>query len=134
MTAATSGGEPPTAGGNIRLNPAIIQAYVIDACGGDVELVLQMVEFFLNSAAKLVAEMRGGLASGNMEELRRAAHSLKSSSRMFSADDLSGLSAQVEQRAKAAETAGIESLLGQIQQQLDELSQALPAFCRGMLA
>lgn len=134
MSSQRSSAELTTGHDSLALDPAIVQAFVIDACGGDLDLVLQMVEFFVNSATKLVAEMRDGLAGGEMEQLRRAAHSLKSSSRMFSANHLSDLSAEVESRAKAGQTDGVDPLVGQVQEELERVAQALPAFCRGILA
>lgn len=118
----------------LPLNSAVIQSFVVDACGGDVELVLGMVDFFLKSAAGLALEMEAGLAAQNWPDVRRAAHSLKSSSRMFSADTLTQLCLDTEKRAIDKEESGIAELLPQIQAELAWLVTELPAFCRAMLA
>ncbi len=114
------------------LNRETIQAFVVDACGGDLEIVLQMVDFFLNSAAGLVVEMESNLAVGNLPVVRRAAHSLKSSSRMFSAERLSHLCALVETSAEQNGGVAVAELLPHIQAELTWLAVALPATCRGM--
>jgi len=116
------------------LNKEIIQAFVVDACGGDLEIVLQMVDFFLNSATGLVAEMEDNLAGGNLPVVRRAAHSLKSSSRMFSADRLSELCALAESSAQKEEGGDVTPLLPQIKAELEWLGVELPATCRGMIS
>ncbi|MBI3957859.1 MAG: Hpt domain-containing protein [Chloroflexi bacterium] len=115
------------------LNTETIQAFVVDACGGDMEIVLQMVDFFLNSAAGLMAEMESSLAGGNLPVVRRAAHSLKSSSRMFSADTLANLCALAEINVEQDGGVDVAELLPQIQAELTWLVVELPATCRGMM-
>lgn len=115
------------------LKPEIIQAFVVDACGGDMEIVLQMVDFFLDSAARLMTEMESSLAGENLPAVQRAAHSLKSSSRMFSAEQLAHLCALAEISAKQKGGVDMAELLPQIEAELTWLAVELPATCRRMM-
>lgn len=115
------------------LNADTIRAFVIEACGGDGEIVQQMVGFFLNSADKLVAEMRTGISETDFAVTRRAAHSLKSGSRMFSAERLSNLCYTAESMAVEERGADIRLLLPQIETELRVLKEELPAFCAGLV-
>ena len=115
------------------LNTETIQTFVVDACGGDMEIVLEMVDFFLSSAAGLVAEMESSLAGENLSVVRRAAHSLKSSSRMFSAERLADLCALAETRAEQEGGVNVAELLPHMQAELTWLVIELPATCRGMM-
>ena len=65
-------------GDRTPLNTEVIRAFVVDACGGDREIVLQMVDFFLNSAAGLVVEMKTGLATDDRSEERRVGKECRS--------------------------------------------------------
>lgn len=118
---------------HIPLDADVIQTFVIDACGGDREIVLQMIQFFLNSASGLMVEMKSGLNGPDLTQVRLAAHSLKSSSRMFSAQTLADLCAEVEERADADKPEGIAALLPQIEAELAWLNDELPVVCRRML-
>ncbi|HRJ41889.1 MAG: Hpt domain-containing protein [Caldilineaceae bacterium] len=118
---------------HIPLNPEIIQTYVIDACGGDREIVLQMVDYFLESSAKMVGEMKVELAADNLPAVYRAAHSLKSSAKMFSAEALSNLCAQTEESALQKLRSEISLQLPELQRELERISVELPIVCRQIL-
>ncbi|MBX3051675.1 MAG: Hpt domain-containing protein [Caldilineaceae bacterium] len=120
------------------LDADTIRAYVVDACGGDGEIVSQMVIFFLGSTDDLIAQMKTGVEGNDFDSARRAAHSLKSSSRMFSAEALSILCAKAETVAEAvAETGKAEaflSLLPAIEREVEWLKACLPQFCAEIVA
>lgn len=120
--------------GHLPLQADTIRSFVVDACGGEREVVMQMVDFFLNSAENLHKEMENGLAAEDFLTTRRAAHSLKSSSRMFSADGLSTLCAEAEELAKQEKGDALALLLPRVRSELSWLANELPAFCAGMLA
>jgi HPt (histidine-containing phosphotransfer) domain-containing protein len=66
----------------------------------------ELIDVFLNDTPALIGQMRAALAEGNGEELRRAAHTLKSSSASFGAAHLSSLSREVELTAKEGRLEG----------------------------
>ncbi len=58
--------------------------------------------------------MRGAADRGDEEELRRSAHSLKGSSGNLGAISLASRAHEVEQRARAKETHGVEETIDEI--------------------
>jgi HPt (histidine-containing phosphotransfer) domain-containing protein len=119
---------------HLPLQAETIRSFVVEACGGEREIVLQMVDFFLHSAENLHKEMESGLAAKDFATVRRAAHSLKSSSRMFSAETLSSLCAETEELATKREGDALALLLPPIRAELKWLASELPAFCAGLTA
>lgn len=118
---------------HLPLQTETIQAYVVDAIGNDKEVFLQMVDLFLDSADNLHKEIVDGLATKDFSAARRSAHSLKSSSLMFSAESLSALCAEAEALAEKRQDAAIALLLPRIRVELDWLRLELPPFCAKML-
>ena len=66
---------------------------LLDMAGGDRSFVVEIIDDYLADSAALLATLRE--ASG--DDLRRAAHSLKSTSASLGAGRLAALSAQIEQ-------------------------------------
>jgi PAS domain S-box-containing protein len=95
--------------------------------GGDMAFLGELIDTYLNDATELLAAMRRALADGNVEEFRRAAHSLKSNSANLGAMRLSALAKELEMMAKAgaldgaADTvAGAESEYAQVKVALEQ--------------
>jgi HPt (histidine-containing phosphotransfer) domain-containing protein len=70
---------------------------LLDMAGGDRSFVVEIIDDYLADSAALLATLRE--ASG--DDLRRAAHSLKSTSASLGAGRLAALSAQIEQAGAA---------------------------------
>ena len=118
---------------HLPLQAETIRAFVVDACGGDKEIVMEMVDLFLQSAENLRSEIESGLSIGDFPTTRRAAHSLKSSSRMFSAESLATLCVTAEELAMRGQGDAIALLLPDIRAELTWLTAELPGFCAKML-
>ncbi len=89
--------ETPTA----TLNPATLEA-LQDMIGEDLELLTELVETFLEDAPTLLANMGEAVENDDAAGLRLAAHSLKSNSAEFGAQELSALCRELEGIGKAA--------------------------------
>ncbi len=96
----------------------------------DAAFISQLVETFLEDAPAQFEVMQSALVSGNAEEFRRAAHSVKSNAATFGAASLSELARELEMLGKAGrlETAGgklqeIRSLFEPVARELRELSR-----------
>jgi HPt (histidine-containing phosphotransfer) domain-containing protein len=94
--------------------------------GGD-EFLGEVIDAFLADAPTLVATLRSSLDSGNAEELRRAAHTLKSNGATLGAAGFADLCRTLEQRAKDGELEGSSELVEQIEQEYGSLEKALSA-------
>jgi len=94
--------------------------------GGD-EFLGEVIEAFLADAPALLATLRSSLESGNSEELRRAAHTLKSNGATLGAAGFADLCRTLEQRAKEGELDGASELVDRIEQEYRPLEEALAA-------
>jgi CheY-like chemotaxis protein len=97
------------------LDPAAIQQ-LRDTLGDKADTMLpELIANFCLDAPKLILDARQALANGQTEEVRRAAHTLKSTSATFGATELSELARQLESRARDGLLEGAGVLLKQIQ-------------------
>jgi PAS domain S-box-containing protein len=94
--------------------------------GGD-EFLGEVVDAFLADAPTLVATLRSSLEEQNAEELRRAAHTLKSNGATLGAGEFAELCRTLEQRAKNSELDGASELVDRIEQEYRPLEEALSA-------
>jgi PAS domain S-box-containing protein len=92
--------------------------------GGD-EFLGEVIDAFLADAPELVATLHRSLDSGNDEELRRAAHTLKSNGATLGAEGFAELCRTLEQRAKTGELDGASELVDEIEQAYRPLEEAL---------
>jgi HPt (histidine-containing phosphotransfer) domain-containing protein len=83
----------------------------------------ELIDAFLQNAPGLVGELAGDQA----EEVRRAAHTLKSNARTFGATDLADLCQKLEERARAGELDGAAELARQIEEKYERVAEALVA-------
>jgi HPt (histidine-containing phosphotransfer) domain-containing protein len=79
--------------------------------GGDDEFLTEIVDDFLTNAPELLLALRLALSSGDATEARRAAHTLKGTSRTFGAGGLAALCQEVE---AAAATGDLEAAFGRL--------------------
>jgi PAS domain S-box-containing protein len=94
--------------------------------GGD-EFLGEVIDAFLADAPELLAALRRSLDQGNNEELRRAAHTLKSNGATLGAEQFAELCRTLEHRAKAGELDGASELVDRIEQEYSPLEEALSA-------
>ena len=92
--------------------------------GGD-EFLGEVIDAFLADAPQLVATLRRSLDDGNTEELRRAAHTLKSNGATLGAEGFAELCRTLEQRGKTGELDGASELVDRVEQEYGPLEEAL---------
>lgn len=83
---------------------------LIDDMGGDMEVVRELMQSFLEEAPKLIAEGRQAAAASDAATLQRALHTLKSTSATFGALPLSAAAKAIEQAARAGAIASAAQL------------------------
>ncbi len=69
----------------------------------DPAFIIELIDVFLSDSPEQIELIRAGIAAGNVEQVRRAAHSLKSNSASFGAARVAGLSREIEMVAKRGE-------------------------------
>jgi PAS domain S-box-containing protein len=94
--------------------------------GGD-EFLGEVIDAFLADAPELIATLRRSLDEQNNEELRRAAHTLKSNGATLGAAQFAELCRTLEHQAKSGELDGASELVDRIGQEYLPLEEALSA-------
>jgi GAF domain-containing protein/CheY-like chemotaxis protein/HPt (histidine-containing phosphotransfer) domain-containing protein len=118
-------GPPPPSSANGPIDPTALTR-LSDGTGGDAGFVSELIDQFVSESPGLVAAARAGLDAGNADEVRRAAHTLKSNAATFGAHELSRACATLEAAAKREELDDAGASLDAIARDLDILRTALP--------
>jgi HPt (histidine-containing phosphotransfer) domain-containing protein len=82
-----------------------------DMLGGDVELVREMINDFVDVVPARLAEVRQGIESGDADLAGRAAHTLKSNALTFGALHMADTARQMETSARAEDLRAVAALL-----------------------
>ena len=93
---------------------------------GGGEMVVELIELFLEDTPGLLAEMRLGVADGDREKLRRAAHSLKSSAATLGLSALSALCQGLENLGRSDQ---FEEATERIEEVASHFEQARAVLC-----
>jgi CheY-like chemotaxis protein/HPt (histidine-containing phosphotransfer) domain-containing protein len=97
--------------------------------GGD--FLAELIDEFLMDAPKLLTTLRGALEGNDADELRRAAHTLKSNGATFGAGAFSERCRELEERARNGELPGASELIDGIEREYGQLQEALGAIRPG---
>ena len=114
-------GQPAIAG---VLHPPALER-LMETIGDDRGLLTALIDTFLSGAPRLVEAARRGLEHGQMDEVRRAAHTLKSNGATFGATSLSELSRQLEALARSGILQGADELIARIDAEYEQVRIAL---------
>jgi HPt (histidine-containing phosphotransfer) domain-containing protein len=96
----------------------------LDRLGGK-KLVLGMIDIFLEHAPTRVEAARAGLNGADFDEIRRAAHSLKSSAGNLGATQLQALCEEIERSGENSQNAEMVELVAQMGSETDAARQEL---------
>lgn len=102
-------------------------AELLETVGDDHEFLVELIATYLGDSPGLVAGMRSGLASGDAAEVRRAAHTLKSTSATFGAARLASMSREIEAAAAAGDLAGLAPQVEVAAVEYEAVAEALRA-------
>jgi two-component system, sensor histidine kinase and response regulator len=81
----------------------------------DPAFLVELIDTYISDTPNLIEQMQRGLATGDIELTRRAAHSLKSNSASFGANRLAESSRSLEMLAKGGTLDGAAPLLTAIE-------------------
>jgi HPt (histidine-containing phosphotransfer) domain-containing protein len=121
----------PVAVGDAESAGPPVDASVLDrlaeSMGGDDAFVAELIDQFVTDSPGLVAAARKGLEAGDADEVRRAAHTLKSNAATFGANELADCSSRLEAAAKAGQLEDGPARLEAIDEELGRVHAALRA-------
>jgi len=112
------------------IDPAV-WADLLESLGGDADFVAELLETYFDDSSRLLVAMQEALSTGKAEDLRRAAHSLKSSSASFGAIRLSNKCKELEDMGKAGALEGAAEQIDHIAAEYAKTRAALEAIQRG---
>ncbi|MCG6659065.1 response regulator [Halomonas campisalis] len=99
----------------------------LGALDGNREMLVELVEMFLDEGPRLIAEIDAALAAGEARDLRRAAHTLKGSARVVGGLAAGEAAQRLEALAKAGDLAGAGEARDALVRRLAELTRVLEA-------
>lgn len=111
------------------IDPAV-WADLLESLGGDADFVADLLETYFDESSRLLVAMQEALSTGNAEDLRRTAHSLKSSSASFGAIRLSNECKELENMGKAGALEGAAEQIDHIAAEYAKTRAALEAIQR----
>ena len=106
------------------LDPAAMET-LLEVIGGERELLIELIDSFLETAPPLLAKLEHGVVEGNAAEVRAAAHTIKSSSNDFGATLLAELCQALEDMGKSATLAGAAELAARVEAEYARVAAAL---------
>jgi PAS domain S-box-containing protein len=120
--------EARSADGGARLEAPSLES--LRGLGGD-DLVAQVIDAFLADAPNVLATLRLSLEQGDADDLRRAAHTLKSNAATIGGTAFSELCHELEHRAKDGDLAGAAELASRLDAEYARLQAAIAEFQAG---
>jgi PAS domain S-box-containing protein len=105
------------------LDPGALDS-LAETIGGR-EALAELARTFLEDSERLLSELRRSVEEGRAEEVRRHAHTLKSTAASFGATELSDLCRELEARAQAGAVDGAGDLLDAIDAQFVRVRSTL---------
>ena len=120
-------GQPAIAG---VLHPPALQR-LRETIGDDRGLLTALIDTLLSDAPRLVEAARRGLEHGQTDDVRRAAHTLKSNGATFGATSLAELSRQLEALATSGSLEEADELIARIDTEYERVRIALETVREG---
>ena len=108
-----------------------VLAQLLETVGGDESFVAELVETYLTDSPGLFEGMRGGLATDDRVALRRAAHTLKSTSASVGALALSTACREIETGSPEGDPAWLEGRIEAAAAEYVRAEAALRAWLAG---
>ena len=104
---------------------------MLERLGGDEELARQLVELFVAECPRMMAAVRESVESGDVEQVRRAAHAFKGSVGNFTDGAPMTTAFELEQTGRAGSIDDAPAILRRLEQEVDAFLGALRRFEEG---
>jgi two-component system sensor histidine kinase/response regulator len=104
---------------------------MLERLGGDEELARQLVELFVAECPRMMAAVRDSVASGDAEQVRRAAHAFKGSVGNFTDGPPMTTAFELEQVGRVRSIADAHDVLRRLEQEVEGFVAALRRYEEG---
>jgi two-component system, sensor histidine kinase and response regulator len=131
---ANSPKETPPSDNEPQTLAAVDFADLLARVEDDSTLAEEMIELYLDSSPRLLAEIESGIKQQNPSVIRNAAHTLKGALQNLSADNGAKVALQLEQQGMSGEMTDVESSLAALKQELDRIQAELTEWSKGVTA
>ena len=108
------------------LDPSALDA-LLDTVGGDREFLAELIETYLGDGPGVFEDLRAGLAADDAAVVRRAAHTLKSTSATFGAANLAAICRGIEASAAANDLTELATRVEAAESEFEAVTAALQA-------
>jgi signal transduction histidine kinase/DNA-binding response OmpR family regulator/HPt (histidine-containing phosphotransfer) domain-containing protein len=133
--AATAGASPGANAGSVasnsasgrKLNMSALRTLRQMEANGAANIFEKVIRIFIETSPSTLARIQDAAARGDLEAVRDAAHTMKSTSANVGAGDLSDLCSRLEASARAADTQGCLALIGEAESEFEWAVSALEA-------
>ena len=95
---------------------------------GDTELATQLAEIFIDEYPRMIERLRGAVAAGSADEVRRAAHALKGSVSNFIDGGPTATAFELETMGRNGQLEGTQAMLDRLEQEIVALTVCLQDF------
>jgi signal transduction histidine kinase/CheY-like chemotaxis protein/HPt (histidine-containing phosphotransfer) domain-containing protein len=109
----------------IGVDRGMLARRLAELAGDDSAIVVELIDIFLVDTPQILAEMRGGIATGRAEAVHRAAHTLKSSSASLGVQSLADHCGALETLARAGRLDQAADQLRQIEVAYEQIKRTL---------
>ncbi len=100
---------------------------LIERVSGDMDLLGELVEIFMDDSLRLVDRIRRGVMEKDADDLEKAAHGLKGSVLNFEAKGVADIAQALETMGRNRDLTQAQSLVADLEKQVDALRAALKA-------
>jgi CheY-like chemotaxis protein len=135
--------ETPTGAPGAELGPAETPSDEVGVDRGTLDrlaenmgrpFVAELIDTFRDDARELIATLRRAVPAGDLDAIRRAAHSLKSTSESLGATGLAALARDFEATARAGRLDGAEDHIRQLAERYEVVTRTLRDIRRDLTA
>ncbi len=105
---------------------------MLERVEGDHELLVEILNLFLEDAPRLLTAMHEALDQGNMKVLERSAHSMKGAAGNFSALATAAAAGRLEKSARSGDKESSKAALVALEQTVTHLLPRLAEICQGV--
>ena len=103
-------------------------ARMLSRLDGDTELATQLAAIFIEEYPRMLERLRGAVASGSADEVRRAAHALKGSVSNFVDGGPTATASKLETMGRTGQLDGAPAVLDRLEQEIVALMVCLQDF------
>lgn len=97
----------------------------MDITDGDAELLREIIEVYLADMPQQLGRLEEAIRAGDSDQAQRSAHTIKGASSNIGAEQVTETAFRIEKASKAGEFPSANSILGELENQFQELRAEL---------